>query len=58
MEAARKLTIAGNPFGNAIATASPRRMPAEAKAFAIARTCCRSESYVTRIPSSGTTIAV
>src|ERR1035441_364834 len=58
MEAARKLTIAGNPLGNAIATASPRRMPAEAKAFAIASTCCLSESYVTRIPSSGTIIAV
>src|ERR1039458_4249568 len=58
MEAARKLTIAGNPLGNAIATASPRRMPAEAKAFAMASTCCLSESYVTRIPSSGTIIAV
>jgi hypothetical protein len=44
MEAAKKLTIAGNPFGKAIATASPRRIPAEANAFAMANTCCRSES--------------
>jgi hypothetical protein len=44
MEAARKLTIAGNPFGNAIATASPRPMPADAKAFAMAKTCWRRDS--------------
>ena len=44
MEAARKLTIAGKPLGSAMATASPRRMPAEASAFAISSTCRRSES--------------
>src|SRR5438093_9431834 len=44
MEAARKLTIAGRPFGKTIATRSPRRIPAAAKASAMAKTCWRSES--------------
>ena len=37
-EAARKLTIAGKPFGRYVATRSPRRIPRDARASAISVT--------------------
>src|SRR5258707_1821139 len=58
MDAAKKLTTAGNPFGSTVATLSPRPIPKPASASAIAVTCWRSDSYETRIAESVSRIAV
>src|SRR5258707_4439605 len=58
MDAARKLTIVGSPFGSTLATRSPGRMPKPARVSAILMTCSRKHVYVTEVPVSGITTAI
>ena len=49
--------MTAGPLGSAMATRSPRRIPAPAKASAAALTWRRSDSYVMHAPVSGITRA-